>query len=726
MRWLGVAVGVALLTLAALLLSRDHARVVRTDPAAGHGAALPDGPEATADPGAGSGASPIAPTAPAKPETFLVEVVSAPAGHPVAGARVEVWENERVAASAITDGSGLASLMARRAGGTLLVISCRGFVPAQYWLYEDERDTPTILLRSGLAVDGLVTFADTGQPAADAEVLVQWPLNVSLLLRTGPRGRFEIPGVEVETDVVVRARLPGYMAVQVEYTADPAHPQVEVVLGRGGTCEGRVVDEAARPVAGASVRIGEPNPWFCTVSLTAADGRFALRGLAEGEHRLHARTADHRSGSSEPFTCDADHPVHRCEVVVRPYAHVAVKLSFPDGSPVAEASVAVSAREGWSDQRWCAAVAGSPGVFESGPVEPGENELRVGVRGWPFRTQKITVSPGVRNEVALRLEEGLEIEGIVTDREGKPIRGVEADLSTGGPHITEALTDASGRFRLRGLADEGGVLTCAADDTRYLPRETEARPGQPPLRVVLDRRPRIVGRLDPVPASRTLTAEIGFLDECTGADVRVGRDGRFDLRNLVVPEGREFWLKLDGGHAVPWILLGLRLAPNETLDLGTLRPPAGVKLEGVVTDRAGSPLADAEVVASAEIEEIGVGGGADTDAKGRFAIEDLADVPLEVHAIREGYAPFRARIERPGAVPPLAITLDPGGALEVPATPWDQDRVEIEAVDGSYSDCYYTSREQPFVVWLKPGAYLVNGTALEIRVGETTRFELRR
>jgi hypothetical protein len=249
MRWLAGAFGVALLALAALLLSRDHARAVRADATTGHGAALPDVPEAAAGPdaGAGAGTSPISPLGAAKPETIRVEVVSSPGGLPVAGARVEVRATDaeaRVTAAAITDGRGVASLTASRAGGTLLVVSCRGFVPAHYWLYEDERDTPTILLQPGLAVDGLVTFADTGQPAAGAEVLVFWPSSVDLHLRSDAVGRFEIPGIEANDPVTVIARVAGYWPAQAKYAADPASPHMQIVIGRGGRCEGRVTDEA--------------------------------------------------------------------------------------------------------------------------------------------------------------------------------------------------------------------------------------------------------------------------------------------------------------------------------------------------------------------------------------------------------------------------------------------------------------------------------------------------
>jgi hypothetical protein len=417
--------------------------------------------------------------------------------------------------------------------------------------------------------------------------------------------------------------------------------------------------------------------------------------------------------------------------VVRSHARVAVTLAFPDGSPVIDADVAVSPRPGSDYYRRFTAVAGIPGLFESGPIEPpGENELSIRVRGWPTETRKIIVSPGVRNEIAIRLQDGLGVEGVVVDAEGSPIEGVEVGFLVVREEEqfadAQTDTDALGRFRLRGLADEQGTLVCANDDPRYLPSTTEARPGQPPVRVALERRPRIVGRLDPVPASLRLDAALAFEGCWIGAGVRVARDGRFEVRNVAIPAEQEFWLRLDGESRVPWIFLGLVLAPDETLDLGVLRPPEGVTLTGTVADAGGNPIVHANICAWAAIDDLDVDGGACTDARGRFAIADLADVPLEVRADRAGYAPLTLHVERPSAAPPLAIVLEPGGALEVAATPWAQEGVEVEAVDGSFRESYCTSKDKPTFVWLKPGAYRVNDETLEIRVGETTRFELPR
>lgn len=734
MRWPVLAVALALIALLALSLSREHARARRAAAKAGQDATArgsSDGPDADS---AAKAASP--PPAPARPETVAVEVVSAPDNRPVAGARVEAWDGERVAAAAVTDSRGLASLTVNRAGGAHLVAYCRGFVPASYWLYEEEREIPTIVLRPGLAVDGLVTLLDNGQPAADAPVLVRWPENTYLLPRTDSRGRFEIQGVEVGKPVLVVARYEGYEPVEVQYAADPASPHLEIVLGHGGTCEGRVVDEAGLPVADAFVRIGPDNPWQCIETRSDAEGRFTARGLAESlgksgpeERRVRAQTADHRSGMSEPFRCTPDAPVHRCEIVVRPHAHVAVTLTFPDGSPVVAAGVAVSARESdSSDQRWCAPVAGTPGLFESGPVDPGEPQLRVEVRGWPFQTRGIRVSPGIRNDITFRLEEKLGLEGVAVDREGRGLRGIRVDFDE--PHtgpddrvgIAYTFTDPDGRFRLRGLEAAGGRLAFADydSDARYATLSMEATPGQPPVRAVLDRRPRVVGRLDPVPEVRVVKTSICCGDEWTGRDIKIGRDGGFEMRCL--PVGREFWLRLEVEGLVPWIFLGLTLAPDEKLDLGILRPLDGVTVEGVVTDQGGRPLANAEVVAESEIEDLNVCGGACTDALGRFSIPRLADVTLLVRAEAQGCVPRKVRITRPGASL-LTIALEAGGTLEIRGA--DDEPVEVESLDGR-EGATVTAEDGGADVALVPGRYRIDDRTFEVRVGETTRVDLER
>jgi hypothetical protein len=284
--------------------------------------------------------------------------------------------------------------------------------------------------------------------------------------------------------------------------------------------------------------------------------------------------------------------------------------------------------------------------------------------------------------------------------------------------VAQALTDAEGRFRIRGLGDAEGALVFADEDPRYLPLTMAARPGQSALRAVLERRPRIVGRLDALPASRLQQTLMGWGDECTGRAVRVGRDGRFELPS--VPAGREFWLMLENEGRIPWIFLGLKLAPDETLDLGVLRLPEGLTLRGTVTDKSGMPIANADVRAWSGIENLEWGCSARTDAEGRFAIPDLADIPFEVTVEVPDYVPKSLGIARAGSAPPLAIVLERGGVLEIRGADGD---VEVEPLGGGERVTVPTNGGNADVT-LPPGRYRIDAETFEIRVGDTTRIEL--
>jgi protocatechuate 3,4-dioxygenase beta subunit len=106
----------------------------------------------------------------------------------------------------------------------------------------------------------------------------------------------EIEPFEVELEV----RAPGYApAVSPRYTVEPEETVegVEVRLARGAALEGRVVDAAGGPIAGARVRLHDQDYFHSTLlgeredagetslsrlTVSGADGRFAFDGLAPG------------------------------------------------------------------------------------------------------------------------------------------------------------------------------------------------------------------------------------------------------------------------------------------------------------------------------------------------------------------------------------------------------------------------------------------------------------
>lgn len=727
-RWRGVVLPIVAIAALLLLLAPavvERASVSRAPPG-GAGSATTSGlPAEDAVPhGAGHAAA-------RRPEGKLtavrIEVVDATTALPVPHATVEARRGVDLAGSGVTDSLGFASLSLDLSEGVSLLACRRGYLPAPYWL-DDVEDAPWISLQPGLPFTGRVLHAD-GKAAVRAEVDVEFVLNAHLPLRPDAQGCFEIPGLPVGEKVKVRAREDGYWPEEVEFTVDPANTLVEIVLGRGSACEGVVVDDEHRPVAGALVTVRNEDRGFeHAESRTDGEGRFTIRGLPPDHglvqycepppwpvvesYRARAVTPERSAGESGKFAGDPDAPPHRCEIVVRPCAYVVLTVSYPDGSPVTQA--------GWrfGDHGNSGSERGAPGQYISGPVPPGPLEILVySVPGWNRQKLVVDVRPNIRNDVALRLDARSVLAGTVVDKEGRPVRRVQAQFGEAW-----MLTGDDGAFRLHGLGAEPGTLEI--DGFGYLLLSLVARPGEPPLRLVLDRAPRAVGRLDP--PSQAMGASYGSDGETGGRYVRVGRDGSFEVRSL--PAGREFWLKLEMEGSAPSVFTGLRLEADETLDLGVLKPHERVTLRGVVTDPRGRPLTGVDVIAEAEIEDLQESGGASTDDEGSFVIAGLADTALTVCASRGGYAPSTVRVERPSAAPRLTIVIEPGGVLEILATPWDNVAVEVEAVDGRTSDTVYTSQGDSRFLALRPGWYRVSDRlgdrTVEVRVGETRRVDL--
>ena len=94
----------------------------------------------------------------------------------------------------------------------------------------------------------------------------------------------------------------------------------------------------------------------------------------------------------------------------------------------------------------------------------------------PRGTRRFTIDVGPgRNDVPVRLEEGLALEGAVFDGDGMPLRGILVSFDDAC-----TWTDEEGAFRLRGLPDEAGTLDISGDDHSTL--SLTARPGRAPLR----------------------------------------------------------------------------------------------------------------------------------------------------------------------------------------------------------------------------------------------------
>jgi protocatechuate 3,4-dioxygenase beta subunit len=131
------------------------------------------------------------------------------------------------------------------------------------------------------------------------------------------------------------------------------------------------------------------------------------------------------------------------------------------------------------------------GVAHVDGLFPTSYEVRLSVSGHAPATRMITLKPGDRRRLEVKLEAGLSIEGDVTDSSGAPIPGAAVagrapDEEKGVyPVIVDTETDAQGHFVLAGLS-EGRVSVDVLHDG-YLNAQLEARTDGPALSVVLKR-----------------------------------------------------------------------------------------------------------------------------------------------------------------------------------------------------------------------------------------------
>jgi hypothetical protein len=234
---------------------------------------------------------------------------------------------------------------------------------------------------------------------------------------------------------------------------------VEVVLHEGGSLEGRVVDSAGRPVAGATVTLAALRGSIERMTRSATDGTFAFAAVPDGVV-VTASPGD-----------EVDPRVARATTLVPEGGKAALTLTLPEARPPLDVHV--------RDDRGYAIEAAQVSV---GSVDPGV----------PFRTTVFSdvrgdaTVPGARG-VAVRLEvtapghAGRAVQVAGTDtvanvtlgpaevlsgtvrerRSGLPVKGAEVTLYCNlGARRTEA--DASGRFKLTDLAPGAARLRVRA------------------------------------------------------------------------------------------------------------------------------------------------------------------------------------------------------------------------------------------------------------------------
>jgi peroxiredoxin len=268
-----------------------------------------------------------------------------------------------------------------------------------------------------------------------------------------------------------------------------------------GFIGGRVFDVHEKPAAGIHVILGElghallfyPSPAEMFVStpgildpeskryraeaITDRDGRFVASGLAPGEFTLIA--ADESRGVALSHVRVEAGESSSVEIALEPPCFLEAKITGLDLDPQANTLELIPLGQGTNIsffphlshglQQWSFTSTALPAI---------QGWRVIGCYVVPVQDYRATlfalpvsIAAGEHAALAVDLASGLELSGRVADARGEPLPGVSVVARGSGesPPMRGTVTDAKGRYRLRGLASGPCTLDVARWSVRELP-----------------------------------------------------------------------------------------------------------------------------------------------------------------------------------------------------------------------------------------------------------------
>jgi hypothetical protein len=253
-------------------------------------------------------AAPLTVRLPRPPEAMSGKVVDRLDRQPLAGALV--WPRQDPAGWVRADAKGGYTLSLAPEGNTGLAAAASGHLPGDVVVPPPGRGeralrAPTFALKPAAAAEGIVVDA-AGKPVAAAQVSAAVPSSLfdwmapKARARSGPDGRFALRPLAAARPYEVTASLPGFTATKLalaELKPRALRSGLRLVLRRGHTVRGRVVDGAGQPVAAAGVQLVAPAGGDPVLEVTGssrqtmadAAGGFAFDGLSPGKIDVFVR-----------------------------------------------------------------------------------------------------------------------------------------------------------------------------------------------------------------------------------------------------------------------------------------------------------------------------------------------------------------------------------------------------------------------------------------------------
>jgi uncharacterized GH25 family protein len=518
-------------------------------------------------------------------------------------------------------------------------------------LYKLSSDAPPLILNlsQGSKVE-VTVIDDKGQGISNATVAI----SDGPQQHTNAEGKVTMVGVAPGW-TSVKASMEGYAAAnRLVEVGVQSSSQATLTLRRGVRVTGKVVDEAGKPIANASVlpRSKGRGAWMGEDEEDAVKsddtGAFAFPAVAAGNYTFTAKDNQHAPGESIA-TKVGSVPVADVQIMMKAGASVSGVVQGSDGkpSPFATVRLAKAEDEGRFGGALRQTIADDKGKFVVAGLPRDKMQLRAESEDAASKLVAVDLEAALtKTNVVLTLDVTGQIAGVVVDETGQPIAEATVNATVDFTSSTDfsaaslsgfstASTDGAGAFTIKGLPT-GDYKVWAQRPTggnqEWGQNGAKAKTGDKAVRVVLAAAGGIKGKL--IIEGISKAPKIAMVSEGWNPATNAV-DGNFELKNI--NPGKKS-ISIRGPEFSPFSKYDIEVAPGKTVDIGTITLARGRTISGRVADSEGKPVVDAKVrlawmqISSNdqdadlndEMTEQGGGRVATTDAAGEFEIKGVS------------------------------------------------------------------------------------------------------